>query len=238
MIERIKNSNFYKDLIKLRDEMKPMSWGKRIDHLWTYYKEYLWFVALALVVIIVFVTGAINASKEPVAMGMLVNAPIEQAGYDYLTVDYKEHLGVEGKKQTVELDYTNFSSLEDPTSTEDNYTASMILLARVTSGDLDYIILDKFAMEYYITQDVYLDLREFFTPEELEELGPRVIYARQEDETESWAVAVDISDLPFVQENIGTEKQIYFALSGSTKKLDICRDMWNYLHAWKPETES
>lgn len=237
MMEKFKKSNFYKELVKLGQELKPMSWGKRIDHLWTYYKEYLWVVAIFAVVMVVIITGTINASKEPLAMGMLVNAPIDQAGYDYLTVDYAAHLGAEGN-QTVELEYTNFSSLEDPTSTEDNYTASMILLARVTSGDMDYIILDKFAMEYYITQGVYLDLREFFTPEELEELGSRVIYARQEDEAEEdrWAVAVDISDLPFIKENMGDKTQFYFALSGSTQRKEICRDMWNYLHAWKPES--
>jgi hypothetical protein len=85
---------------------------------------------------------------------------------------------------------------------------------------------------------VYLDLREFFTPEELEELGSRVIYARQEDEAEEdrWAVAVDISDLPFIKENMGDKTQFYFALSGSTQRKEICRDMWNYLHAWKPES--
>ncbi len=225
------------DWKKLMEELKPMSWKKRIDHLWTYYKEYLWFVAVAVIVICVAVTGYANASKEAIASGMLVNIPVDQAGYNYLSVDYREHLGGTGK-QVVELDYTNFSTLSDPTSSEDNYYASMVLLARVSSGELDYIFLDQFGMEYYITQDVYLDLRDFFTQEELDALGSKVIYARQEDEEESWAVAVDISDLPFVQKHIGTQTKTYFALSGSTKRMEICRDMWEYIHAWQPaETE-
>lgn len=237
MIAKFKQSNFYVELMKLLEELKPMSWKQRLDHLWTYYKEYLWFVAIAVIVICVVVTGSINNSKESLAGGMLVNISIEQEGYNYLSEDYLAHLGGTGD-QVVELDYTDFSSLADPTSSEDNYYASMILLARVESGDLDYIILDQFAMEYYITQGVYMDLREFFTQEELDALGGKVIYARQEDEEESWAVAVDISDLPFVQQNISTEEKTYFALSGSTQRPEICRDMWEYLHAWQPaETE-
>lgn len=237
MIAKFKQSNFYLEFMKLLEEMKPMTGKQRVDHLWTYYKEYLWFVALAVIVICVVVTSLINTSKNAIASGMLVNISIEQAGFEYLCEDYREHLGGVGN-DVVELDYTNFSSLADPTSSEDNYYASMILLARVSSGDLDYIILDQFGMEYYITQGVYLDLREFFTQEELDALGEKVIYARQEDETESWAVAVDISDLPFVQQNISTEEKTYFALSGSTRRLDVCRDMWEYLHAWQPgETE-
>lgn len=236
MLAKFKKSNFYLECVKLRDEMKPMTWKQRLDHLWTYYKEYLWFVALAVIVICVIVTGAINASKDVIAGGMLVNISIDQEGFDYLSTEYREHLGGVGG-QIVELDYSNFSSLADPTSSEDNAYASMILPARVESGDLDYILLDQFAMEYYITQGVYLDLRTFFTQEELDALGGKVIYARQEDEAQedSWAVAVDISDLPFVQRYIGTETKTYFALSGSTKRPDVCRDMWEYLHAWKPE---
>lgn len=239
MWNKFKQSKFYQEWVKLMEEMKPMSGKQRIDHLWTYYKEYLWFVALGVVMICMMVTGAINASKETIAGGMMVNISISQEGYNYLSEDYREHLGGVGK-QIVELDYSNFSSLADPTSSEDNYYASMLLLARVESGDLDYILLDQFAMEYYITQGVYLDLREFFTPEELEQMGGRVIYARQEEEAEEdrWAVAVDISELPFVQEHIETEGKTYFALSGSTKRPEICRDMWNYLHDWTPkETE-
>lgn len=235
MLEKIKKSNFYQEWLKLIEELKPMTAKQRIDHLWTYYKEYLWFVALGVVVICVVVTGAINSNKEIIAGGMMINISIEQEGYNYLSEDFREHLGGKGK-EVVEMDYSNFSSLADPTNSEDNYYASMLLLARVESGDLDYILLDQFAMEYYITQGVYLDLREFFTPEELEALGEKVIYARQEDETDSWAVAVDISDLPFVQEMIGTEEKTYFALAGSTSRPEICREMWEYLHNWQPKT--
>ena len=236
MWEKFKNSNFYKEWLKLLEELKPMTGKQRLDHLWTYYKEYLWFVALGICLIGMIITGVNNASKETIAGGMMVNISIAQEGYNYLSEDFREHLGGEGK-EVVELDYSNFTSLADPSSSEDNYYASMLLLARVESGDLDYILLDQFAMEYYITQGVYLDLREFFTPEELEELGAKVIYARQEDEdeTDKWAVAVDISDLPFVQELIDTEDKTYFALSGSTSRLEICREMWDYLHNWQPK---
>ena len=231
---KFKESFFYEDMTRLREEMKPMNWKQRLDHLWTYYKEYLWFVAIAVIVICVVITGISNASRDIIAGGMLVNISIDQEGMNYLSDDFREYLGGKGR-EVVELDYSNFSSMADPTKSEDNSYASMILPARVESGDLDYIILDQLAMEYYITQGVYLDLREFFTQEELDTLGEKVIYARQEDETDRWAVAVDISDLAFVQQYISTEGKIYFALSGSTQRMDVCRIMWEYLHAWQPE---
>ena len=95
-------------------------------------------------------------------------------------------------------------------------------------------------MEFYIIQDVYMDLREFFTEEELAQLDAenRVIYAQQEGENDRWAVAVAITDIPFIQEYVAPAEgeEIYFALSGSTPRPEMCRNVWNYLHAWeKPE---
>ena len=236
MLEKFKNSGFVKELRRLREEMKPMTFRQRVDHLWTYYKEYLWIAVFVGIFVCAGIT-VINYQKyQPLVSGMIVNISISQEGYDYLSTDYMEKLQGNPKTQKVELDYTNFKSLEDPTSSEDNYNAMMITLARVEGRMLDYMLLDKFAMEYYIIQDVYLDLREFFTPEELEALGDRVITARAEDEQEAWVVAVDITDLPFVQDNVrlgDEEDRVYFALSGSTQRLEMCRDAWNYIHAWE-----
>lgn len=239
-MNKFKESNFYISFKRLIEEMKPMTFAQKVDHLWTYYKEYLVVVALVGIFLCAGFTVIKAQNVETLVSGMMVNISISQEGYDYLSVDYLEKLGgVEGK-QKAELDYTNFSSLEDPTNSEDNYSSMLILLARVSGGMLDYMILDKFAMEYYIVQDVYLDLREFFTPEEIEELGDKLITARQEDETEAWAVAVDITDLPFVQDNIRLEDEddrIYFALSGNPARPDMCRDAWNYIHAWESKKE-
>lgn len=235
MIARLKQSKFWQGLVKLHNDMKPMTFWKKVDHLWTYYKEYLWILAFISVFLGAGIAVITAQGQETLVSGMMVNLSIKQQGYDYLSVDYLEKLGGEEGKQKVELDYTNFSSLEDPTSSEDNYQAMMVMVARVSGRMLDYMILDKFAMEYYIVQDVYMDLREFFTEEELAELGDKVITARQEDETDAWAVAIDITDLPFVQDNVTLEgdDRIYFALSGSTQRLEMCRDVWEYIHAWE-----
>lgn len=237
---KFKESKLYQGWKRLISDLKPMTWSQRVDHLWTYYKEYLLVLALIGIFLGAGFTVIRAQTQETLVSGMMVNISISQQGYDYLSVDYLEKLGGTEGKHKAELDYTNFSSLEDPTSSEDNYNSMLILLARVSGGLLDYMILDKFAMEYYIVQDVYLDLREFFTEEELEELGDKVITARQEDETEAWAVAVDITDLPFVQDNIHLEdedERIYFALSGNTQRPEMCRDAWNYIHAWESKKE-
>lgn len=237
-MKKLKERKWYIELRKLWQDLKPMTFSQKLEHLWSYYKEYLWIVLFVLIMLCLPVVTMVAQSREVLVSGMAVNVALTDEGIDYLTEDYMERLGGDEDKQVAELNYANFSSLEDPTSSEDNYSAMTILVARVSGGMLDYMLLDKFAMEYYIVQDVYLDLREFFTEEELAELGDRVITARQEDETEAWAVAVDITELDFVKDNIplkNKEDRVYFALSGSTPRPEMCRDVWEYIHAWKSE---
>ena len=228
-----KGPGFREGLKTFFSELKPMTWKQRIDHIWTYYKEHMFIAGMILVVIAAIISSAINASKENLIYGMMINISITQDGYNYLEGDYFEDLEGNKHTQAVRLSYANFSSLEDATYAEENYSAAMKLVSLVGGGYLDYIILDQFGMEFYIAQEVYLDLREFFTQEELDALGDRVIYAMEEGATERVPYAVDISDLAFVKENISTEEKTYFALSGNDPKLDMCRDVWNRLHAWK-----
>ena len=218
---------------KLAADMKPMTFEQKVDHLWTYYKEWLLIAFLLVVSVCAVVTSIQNTSKEVVLSGMLVNISITQQGHDYLGVDYLEMMGGDPNKQKVELDYTNFESLADPTNAEDNYTKSMLLMARVTGGMLDYAILDKLGLEFYLTQDVFRDLREFFTPEELAELEPYLIYAQVEGEPDRWPMAVDITHLPFVQDTMDLEEVVYFTLSGNVRDEDACRSIWEYINAWE-----
>lgn len=220
---------------KLMADLKPMNWKQRIDHIWTYYKEWMFLSALGIVIVCAIIGSAINANREILVSGMMVNISIDQEGYDYLSDDYFEDLGGKTGKQLVELEYSNFSNLEDLTKYQENYAATTVLIGLVSAKRLDYVILDQAGMEFYIGQNVYMDLTEFFTEEEIAELGQRVIYERAEDEQEAYPVAVDITDLDFVRDNITTDGKIYFALSGSTQRMKMCRDVWNRIHAWKSE---
>ncbi len=238
-MQKLKNSKLFAGFRKLAEDMRPMTFSQKLDHLWTYYKEYLWIGLFLVLMLGGAVTMLTAQAKEVLVSGMIVNVAMDNDGINYLTQDYLQRLEGEEGKQFAELNYSNFTSLEDPTSSEDNYSAMTILVARVEGGMLDYMFLDKFAMEYYIVQNVYMDLREFFTEEELIALGDRVITARQEDEEEAWVVAVDVTDLDFVKDTMQVDSEdgrVYFALSGSTQRPEVCRDVWEYIHAWKSES--
>ena len=214
--------------------MAPMTFGQKVEHIWSYYKIHF----LLVLIFAVAFTGilvSVLSKKEPIASGIMVNISISTEGYNYLTEDYFEKLGGAENDQEVRLDYTQFENLTMATDVEANYNAAMVVIARVSGGLLDYMLLDQYAMEFYLNQDVYMDLREFFTEEELAQMQDKIVQAREEGSEETWVAAVDITDIPFVQKNISVKDggKVYFALSGSAKDPALCRDIWNYLHEWE-----
>lgn len=228
-----KRTSFADGWKKLKTDLKPMTWKQRIDHIWSYYKEWMFLGALGIVVLCAIVGSAINANREILSSGMLVNISIEQKGYDYLSTEYFEDIGGIDGKQIVELEYAYFTDLDDAAKAEENYNATMVLVGLVSAKRLDFMILDQSGMEFYIPQEVYMDLSQFFTADEMEELKDKFVYAKEEEEETPIPVAVDISDLDYVKDNITTEGKIYFALSGSTQRIETCRDIWNRIHAWE-----
>lgn len=237
MLAKWKESKLYLGWVKLCSDMKPMTFRQKVEHIWMYYKEYMLVAFLVLMMIVAVITSSITASQEVIASGIAVNIFIDQEGYDYLSVDYFDRLEGEKGKEKVSLEYVYFGDLDNPNGTSDNFSKAETVVARVEGKMLDYMLLDQYAMETYILYEIYMDLRDFFTQEELAQLAAenRIIYAQQEGSEERWPVAVDISDLPFVQDNVNSEGKTYFALSGSTQRMEICRDVWEYLHQWKAE---
>ena len=235
MLEKLKKTKLVQGFIKLRDTLKPMTFKEKCEHLWEYYKEWLLVVFLVCMGISLACTIIAGRTKEVLVSGMMINIQMEQEGKNYLTSEYREVLGATSKNQVAEMDATGFGDPLDPEDGEESYYASMIMPARVTGAMLDYMLLDKFALEYYIAHDVYMDLREFFTQEELDQLAEedRLIYSMQEGDIDRMPIAVKITEIDFVKDNINNTGDIYFALSGSTPRPEMCRHVWDYLHAWE-----
>ena len=237
MWEKFSRTKFYLGWKKLIDDMKPMTWKQRVDHLYTYYREYLIFAVFGAVMLGMVITIISSQSKENVIRGIAVNVSLRPECISYMTDEYKADLGIDDKNKSVELEYTAFGDPMDAENGQNSYTASMILISRVSGAMLDYMILDKFAMEYYIAQEVYMDLREFFTPEELDALDQenRLIYAQQEGQEDRWVIAVDISATAFAKDNVTNEGKIYFALSGNVRSMENYRSAWERINAWESE---
>ena len=137
--------------------MQGMTRKEKLDHLWTYYKEFLWIAGVVLLLLVGFISSGINMLfRENIVTGMMVNISFDQRGYNYLESGYHEKIGAREYWDKVKLEYMAFDPVQELAGDEQSYYASMAVINEVSAKILDYMILDKPAMEYYITQDVYI----------------------------------------------------------------------------------
>lgn len=234
---------------ELKADLKEMTFKQKMDHLWTYYSSWLWVLVLVGVIVAVIITGVVNKNKKLVVAGLLVNVSMEQRGYNYLSTGYEEKLGLDGKKNFVEVSATDFTSLADPTSSEDNYYASMQLMNLAAAERLDYAIMDHLALTQYLSweEGLFLDLRDCFTEEEMAELAEKdmLFYAAgvdEEGDIESIEVsandprrvpvAIKMSKTQFGQDNLVGD-EYYFVIIAKNATVTQVVAFWRYIMDWK-----
>lgn len=240
-----KRERILPNLKELREDMQGMTFPEKIDHLWTYYKEYLALLLVLVMCCVAMVAAYKNATKNIVCTSVCANVTMTPTGMYYLKDGFAKELGVDQVNDVVEVTAVNFSSLADPTSDQNNYDTAQLLSALVAGGRMDYALLDKMAMEFYIHQEVFLDLSEFFTPEQLAELKEKdmlVYYQVQyEDEKgnlipdlseEPYPICVKIQSTPFCQMEMHG-RDVYFAIGGNNPKLDMVAMVWDKIVNYK-----
>ena len=230
---------------ELKADMKDMTFWEKVDHLWTYYKEYLAMVLVLILCVCAVIAAYQNASKNIVCTSVYANVTMTPAGMYHMKDGFAKELGIDQKNDVVEVTCVNFTSLADPTSNQNNYDTAQLLSALVSGGRMDYALLDKMAMEFYIYQDVFLDLNEFFTPEQMAELKEKdmIIYYQEmyEDNQgnllpdlteEPYPIAVKIQNTPFCQKEM-FGKEVYFTIGGNQPKLDKVAMVWDKIVNYK-----
>ena len=231
-----KDTKLGKAICKFRDELKPMSWKQRIEHIWTYYKEYIILFLVFAIMTTGLITSAISGTKDYYVTGILVNLNVEQDGMNFLSQDYAKELGLKDT-DGVQVEYTYF---EDPLINleDNNYYAAMIVENEVSARMLDYMIVDHLAMEFFTTREVYMDLRKFFTEEELIALAmeDRLIYVQESSQESYWPAAVKITNTGFAEDYVLNGGEVYFAVAGNTEKLEEVRGIWERITYYKEKT--
>lgn len=227
---------------KLLEEIKPMPFKKKVDHIWTYYKEHLFMVAFAGMLIFALVSSALSAGKEIVLSGMLTNVGMSMDGYSYLTDRYFEEMGGNSKKQEVGLSSMEFKvpDLMDVDGVNESYVSAMSLISMVENKMVDYVIMDEGSMEYFMTQDFYLDLRKLLTAQELEQwkAADNLVFAQVMDEsgnevTDIFPLGLKITDLDFAKDCVRCDGEVYLVFIANTPRMDACRQIFEDILAWE-----
>lgn len=233
----MKENSFISQFKQLKTDLHGMSSTQRITHLWTYYK---WVIAVVLVIIMlisIVLSSVTNRSKTTIMGGVAVNVFVSDAGKAYLLEDYREHMGLTSERQSVEFTELYIHTGENSSIYADNYYSLMSLLSLCSGEQIDYLLLHEGAISILLVQQVFKDLRELYTQEELDAFGDRVIWCENTDTGEPMPVALDITDMPFIQNNTDISGRVFFSYIINSPRTEAAKDLYDYLEAWKPAEE-
>lgn len=227
-------------LKQLRENLSKMTFKEKVDHLWTYYKSTLLITVILIIAVSIIVSCLINVNTKTVVSGITVNVYLDEDGMQYLGDDYYEKVGSGSGLEKVYITEMSLYDLSDAEHYQDTYYSLMSLAALISEEELDYMIIDRVALTNFIRyQSILQDLRVLFTQEELDALGTRVIHQRLEEDGEDVPIAIDITGLPFIQENsevtVDEDNPVYITFALNSPREDLCRDIYDYILSWKAE---
>lgn len=220
---------------RLKTDLSHMTYQEKLQHIWTYYK---WIIPVVLVVIMlisILLASITNRSKVTMMGGIAVNVPLSDAGEAYLMEDYREHFGLTSKRQSVVFTETYIYSAENTTDYADNYYSLMSLLALCSNEQVDYLLLNEEAISVLMVHQVFQDLREIYTQEELDAFGDRVIWLENTDTNEAMPVVLEITDIPFIQDNTNISGKVFFGYITNSPRPEETKALYDYLLAWKAD---
>jgi hypothetical protein len=220
--------------LELKDALRPMPWNKKLEHLWEYYKWVLVVLIVAAVIIYIVAVGYSNARVEGLFYGEVVNLDFDMAGVEYLREAFLEHLGGVQGDQKVSLNMSNL--VVGPDSTYDNYYAPLIRTSsEISNGKLDYLLVDSAALTVYFNEELFLDLREVFTADELAQMGDTVVYVLYEETGEKIPMAINVTDSAFMTSRLNHKTPAYLGFVANTTRQKTCKIFYNYFMAYQPE---
>lgn len=228
----MKENKYSLMLNNLRENMKPMNFFQRIGYLWFIFRDYS-MVALVVVMLISFgIISVVNANITTLISGVAVNVPLSEYGTEYLSTDYGKVLGAVKNKTEVVFTSTELTSMDSSGNTEYNHTVTEQLVAQAAAESLDYVIMSTGAMEMLLSEDMFMDLRELLTEEELLQWEDKVIFLVKEDGGEQVPVALDLKGTSFSDDCISRRNSYFLGFVKTTPRKDTCKAFLDYLLAW------
>ncbi len=219
---------------KLGRDLKDMTLGQKLDHIWTYYKEYMLVLLVIIAVIVAVITSVVNAQIPVLSSGVMSNCELSTQGHTYMTDGFREEYlsGQEGRVQLTksEMSMTN----QSVQSIDASYNAYMGVISMVNAQTLDYIFLDAQSMSRYMEEAFFRDLSQILPAEELDALeqAGKIVYFQRTDGTKV-PQCVEITALPFGEDCFSGQAPVFLAFVENSPRQEVCRNIWAHIVNWK-----
>ena len=180
---------------EFREEREALKHGTLKQKL-TYFADYYkWHAIIAVVVLYFVISFAVQAlTRKETALYVCMLNTNALGAEDYIT-EFAEFADIDLNSQ--ELIFDTSISIQAETTSESSMASSQKLLAYIAAGELDVMITDAETIKMYTNNELFYDLREFLTPEQIERYGPYFYYIDMKA-VQEWQEAMDNFDDSYV----------------------------------------
>lgn len=173
--------------------LKSQPFKKKWEYFWDYYKWHVVIIAFVAYFIGSYAYNIITAKDN-----MLTVALIDCNSNEGTVEEYKNELmdimEIDTKEQEITLDNSFFLSSADTMA----YSIAEVFYVKIAAGDIDVVVAPDDVFNRYVQNDIFVDIRDFLTPEQIEYYQDSFYYV---DRTviESEAIyETDFAETPFV----------------------------------------
>lgn len=174
------------------EKLRPMSFSKKLEYIWDYYKPLL-AGAGAVILLVVVLVQMIHARQIVTELSVaFINGYDSEGAVEKLHDGYVEYAGLGGEKQEVILD-TGYQIKQDSID-EMTMGSQAKVMASIAAGSLDILILPQELFETYRQQGAFLDLATLLTAEEYAQWEEKFVLGETDTDTEQKAYGIDVTN--------------------------------------------
>lgn len=178
----------------IKDELQKlseMSLPKKAEYIWDYYKPLLAGI-FAVVFLAVVLTCTIRNNRIVTELSVAFVNTCDSETLDIIHDEYLDYAGMDSSKQDILLD-AGYQIREDSI---DQLTlgSQTKLLASLSAGSLDLMILPEKQFKTYQKDDAYLELGALFDQEQLQELEELLVAGKDGSGITEGFYGLDVTD--------------------------------------------
>lgn len=195
---RDKNNSIHDEIREQNAKLKDAPLKEKLS----YFMEYYLKTTLAVIAILIFVGSliyTIATAPEDTAFAAYFFNSTGDSSSTALIDEYIAYTGIDTKEHEVYIDAAmNYS----PTGgSYTDYTGIEKTMAVIATNELDIIVGDQEAFDYFTRSECFHDITTVLTPELLEKFKDRLYYYTFEETGETVPVGIYVSDSPKLNEH-------------------------------------
>ncbi len=223
-----------------KEKLSHMSFKEKIGYIWEYYKLHM-LVGL----FILFFLGAIGTG--------IYNSTFDtrryQQNFQVITEDFAHAMGYDGKKDQIFVETmiggfgdaagpaadTDPTAALDPNNMSDpmgDYTTVMKMTALISARELDVVICDQEAFEYYGEKmGAFYDLSTLLPEDLAAQTKDRAVSLTLAETGQTVTAGIDITDTWFAEDVDLTMEPAYLCVVSNSQRTDAALDLIRYIYS-------